>query len=133
MLAGDLDVSFGKVSCPSRSVEISVTNTGEQDRSYVLRVAGKVRRQEVIPSGSELTSRVVLPEDRSTLITVRTSGQLAGEARRKANCRGSGARTLPVTGERSALGLTGAATALTGGILVWYGLLWPRRRAALFP
>lgn len=42
-------------------------------------------------------------------------------------------QTLPMTGISPAFGYTGLGTAVTGGILAWYGLLWPRRRTGAFP
>lgn len=42
-------------------------------------------------------------------------------------------RTLPMTGISPALAFTAAGTATAGGILTWYGLLWPRRRHPGFP
>jgi hypothetical protein len=37
-----------------------------------------------------------------------------------------------MTGISPAFGYTGLGTAVTGGILAWYALLWPRRRTAAF-
>ncbi len=42
-------------------------------------------------------------------------------------------QTLPMTGISPALAFTAAGTAASGGILTWYGLLWPRRRHPGFP
>ncbi|MEO3786435.1 hypothetical protein ABGB12_24180 [Actinocorallia sp. B10E7] len=53
---------------------------------------------------------------------------LAGATR-----KGMRERRLPMTGMSPALAFTAAATAATGGILTWYGLLWPRRRHPAFP
>jgi len=41
--------------------------------------------------------------------------------------------TLPMTGISPALAFTAAGTAAAGGILTWYGLLWPGRRHPGFP
>ncbi|WP_344449127.1 hypothetical protein [Actinocorallia aurantiaca] len=61
-------------------------------------------------------------------------------AKRKKKNVSAGARwrreqpqTLPMTGISPALAFTAAGTAASGGILTWYGLLWPRRRHPAFP
>lgn len=55
----------------------------------------------------------------------------AREARRRA-WRRTQPETLPMTGISPAFGYTGLGTAITGGVLAWYALLWPRRRTTAF-
>jgi acetyl/propionyl-CoA carboxylase alpha subunit len=140
-----LDVSVGGVSCPSRTVVASIANTGADDESYELLVAGKVQRREVVLSDSSVTSAVPLKEDRRTTITIRSGKTVLASVTRTANCAKSrkhpaghgharsGGKTLPMTGTGTSLAVTSGATILTGALLTWYGLLWPGRRQRLFP
>ncbi|GAA3232852.1 LPXTG cell wall anchor domain-containing protein [Actinocorallia longicatena] len=136
---GDLDAGVGAVRCPSRTVVVTVTNAGDSDESYSLIVGGRTVRTEVIIGDSTLRSTVELAEDRRTRIRVRALGTDVTSTVRTANCRrahGQGhgkTRTLPKTGTGTSLAVTSGATILTGALLSWYGLLWPRRRPTLFP
>jgi hypothetical protein len=136
--------TIGSVSCPDRTVNVRLRNTGTQSEDYSIEknddtaaVPGK------IGPGTTRTVAVKLREDRSTRVTVNWANKRIESGTVKANCKKAGAGApsetppskLPHTGPDAVLwarAATGVAIILTGVIIFWYGGIWPRRREQMF-
>ncbi|WP_433328021.1 hypothetical protein [Spirillospora sp. CA-294931] len=140
-----LTVTIGGVSCPGRTVEVKVANTGKGTEDYSVErnddsaaVAGR------IGPGATRTSRITLREDRRTRVTVSWKNDPVKNRTLKANCKKAAATPepsetpgdLPHTGADDAVlwarAATGGAAMITGAIIFWYGGIWPRRRDKIF-
>ncbi|MES9536019.1 hypothetical protein [Actinomadura sp. NPDC000600] len=141
--AQPVTATIGSVSCPDRTVNVKVRNTGTQTEDFSIEknddsaaVPGK------IGPGATRTVAVKLREDRRTRITVRWANRQIESATVKANCKKAGGAPhetppgkLPHTGPDTVLwarAATGVAIILTGAIIFWYGGIWPRRREQIF-
>ncbi|MEU8308633.1 hypothetical protein AB0C84_34235 [Actinomadura sp. NPDC048955] len=142
--ARPVTATIGSVSCPDRTVNVKVRNTGTQTEDFSVEknddtaaVPGK------IGPGTTRTVAVKLREDRSTRITVRWANRQIGSTAAKANCKKAGGAApretppgkLPHTGPDTVLwarAVTGIAVILTGAIIFWWGGTWPRRREHMF-
>ncbi|NDU71175.1 hypothetical protein GWI34_00845 [Actinomadura sp. DSM 109109] len=142
--ARPVTATIGSVSCPDRTVNVKVSNTGTRTEDFSVEknddtaaVPGK------IGPGTTRTVAVKLREDRSTRVTVRWANRQIESAPLKANCRkAAGAAPsetppgkLPHTGPDTVLwarAVTGVAVILTGAIIFWWGGTWPRRRDQMF-
>ncbi|WP_089310050.1 hypothetical protein [Actinomadura mexicana] len=142
--ARPVTATVGSVSCPDRTVNVRVRNTGTQTEDFSIEknddtaaVPGK------IGPGTTRTVAVKLREDRRTRITVRWANRQIQSAAAKANCKKAGVAApretppgkLPHTGPDTVLwarAATGVAVILTGAIIFWWGGTWPRRREQMF-
>ncbi|MEV0661104.1 hypothetical protein ACIBI3_09910 [Actinomadura luteofluorescens] len=142
--ARPVTATIGSVSCPDRTVNVSVRNTGTQTEDFSVEknddtaaVPGK------IGPGTTRTVAVKLREDRGTRITVRWANRQIESTAIKANCKKAGGAApretppgkLPHTGPDTVLwarAVTGVAVILTGAIIFWWGGTWPRRREHMF-
>ncbi|MGI5207181.1 hypothetical protein ACQEU6_37095 [Spirillospora sp. CA-108201] len=142
--ARPVTATIGSVSCPDRTVNVRLRNTGTQTEDFSVEknddtaaVPGK------IGPGTTRTVAVKLREDRSTRITVRWANRQIESTAAKANCKKAGAAApretppgkLPHTGPDTVLwarAATGVAVILTGAIIFWWGGTWPRRREHMF-
>ncbi|TDD36167.1 hypothetical protein E1287_11625 [Actinomadura sp. KC06] len=141
--------SVGSVSCPARTVNVTVRNTGDKTEDFAIEknddtaaIPGQIR-----PDSSR-TVAVRLREDRRTRITVNWANKRIQTKTVTANCEKAGGgpgatpkptRTppdeLPNTGPDDLLwarAATGVGIILTGAIIFWYGGIWPRRRDQVF-
>ncbi|MEV4004684.1 hypothetical protein [Actinomadura sp. NPDC049753] len=142
--ARPVTATIGSVSCPDRTVNVRVRNTGTQTEDFSVEknddtaaVPGK------IGPGTTRTVAVKLREDRSTRVTVRWANRQIESTAVKANCKKAGGAApretppgkLPHTGPDTVLwarAVTGVAVILTGAIIFWWGGTWPRRREQVF-
>jgi hypothetical protein len=136
--------SIGSVSCPGRTVHVTIRNTGTQTEDFsVERDDGGAAEPGQIRPGTTRTVSVKLREDRRTDLTVTWANKRIEAKTVKANCTkaGAGAPTgtppsnLPHTGPDTVLwarAATGVGIILTGAIIFWYGGIWPRRREKMF-
>ncbi|WP_433474105.1 hypothetical protein ACQPZP_35830 [Spirillospora sp. CA-142024] len=143
--ARPVTATIGSVSCPARTVNVRVRNTGTRSEDFSIEknddtaaIPGK------IGPGTTRTVAVELREDRSTRVTVNWANKRIQSDTVKANCKkaGGGAAPsetppgkLPHTGPDAVLwarAATGGAVILTGVIIFWYGGIWPRRRERMF-
>ncbi|TDB92006.1 hypothetical protein [Actinomadura sp. 7K534] len=145
--AAPVTASIGsQVSCPARTVQVTVRNTGKRTEDFgVEKNDDTAAIPGEIPANSTRTVAVKLREDRTTRVTVNWANKRIGSATVKADCEKAGAapaptktppEELPNTGPDTVLwarGATGAAIILTGAIIFWYGGIWPRRREQVFP
>ncbi|MBW8483856.1 hypothetical protein [Actinomadura parmotrematis] len=132
-----LTASIGRVSCPSRQVPVVVVNGTDRALGYDLYSGYDLVRTEQVPSNRTIDGRVQLAEDEPTMLTVRSGGATIASARRTANCRAGsggagGARAegpssrLPHTGPGLNAGvLTALGGLAAGGVLLFWGRLWP--------
>ncbi|GAA0579399.1 hypothetical protein [Actinomadura livida] len=144
--AAPVTASIGsQVSCPARTVQVTVRNTGKRTEDFGIEKNDDTAAiPGEIPANSTRTVAVKLREDRTTRVTVNWANKRIGSATVKANCEKAGAapaptktppEELPNTGPDTVLwarGATGAAIILTGAIIFWYGGIWPRRREQVF-
>ncbi|MCP9953657.1 hypothetical protein [Actinomadura madurae] len=135
--------SIGAVSCPDRTVNVRIRNTGTKNEDYSIE---KNDDTAAIPGtigpGATRTVAVKLREDRGTRVTVRWANRQIESDTLRANCKKAGAapsetppNELPNTGPDAVLwarAATGGAIILTGAIIFWYGGIWPRRREKIF-
>ncbi|WP_141581847.1 hypothetical protein [Actinomadura sp. WMMA1423] len=141
--ARPVTATIGPVSCPDRTVNVRIRNTGTQTEDFSIEknddtatVPGK------IGPGATRTVAVKLREDRRTRITVRWANRQIESTTVKADCRKAGGAPhetppgkLPHTGPDTVLwarAVTGVAVILTGAIIFWWGGTWPRRREQIF-
>lgn len=142
--AQPVTASIGSVSCPARTVNVTIRNTGTKTEDFGIEknddtaaIPGEIR-----PKSTRKVA-VKLREDRATRITVNWANKRIESETVKANCKKAGAAPtetpptkLPHTGPDAVLwarGATGVAIILTGAIIFWYGGIWPRRREQIFP
>ncbi|TDB84839.1 hypothetical protein E1264_23235 [Actinomadura sp. KC216] len=143
--------TFGAVSCPARTVTVTVRNTSDKTIDFAIEkdddtaaIPGQIRPD------STRTVAIKLREDRRTRITVNWANKRIVARSFTANCKksGGGAGTtptptptrtppekLPHTGPDDvvwARAATGVGIILTGAIIFWYGGIWPRRREQVF-
>src|SRR5690606_764 len=139
-----LTASIGsRVSCPDRTVRVTVRNTGDRTEDFgIEKDDGTAAVPGQIPANSTRTVSVRLRGDRTTRVTVNWANKRIESATVKANCEKAGAapakppEELPHTGPDAVLwarAATGVAVILTGAIIFWYGGIWPRRRDRVFP
>lgn len=144
--ARPVTASVGTVSCPARTVNVTVRNTGAQSEDFGIEknddtaaIPGEIR-----PKATR-TVAVKLREDRATRVTVNWANKRIETRTVKANCKKAGAEpapsktppptSLPHTGPDTMLwarAATGVGVILTGAIIFWYGGIWPRRRDQVF-
>lgn len=135
--------SIGAVSCPGRTVNVRIRNTGTQTEDFSIeRDDGGAAIPGQIRPGNTRTIQVRLREDRRTALIVTWANKRIEAQAVKANCKKAGAAPsetpparLPHTGPDSAVwarAATGAGIILTGAIIFWYGGIWPRRRERMF-
>ncbi|WP_067797116.1 hypothetical protein [Actinomadura formosensis] len=135
--------SIGAVSCPERTVNVKIRNTGTQTEDFSIeRDDGGAAIPGQIRPNNTRTVPVRLREDRRTALTVTWANKRIESQAVKANCKKAGAAPsetppakLPHTGPDTVLwarAATGAAIVLTGAIIFWYGGIWPRRRERMF-
>ncbi|GAA1777726.1 hypothetical protein GCM10009735_04680 [Actinomadura chokoriensis] len=132
------------MSCPERTVNVKIRNTGTQTEDFsVERDDGGAAEPGQIRPGTTRTVSVKLREDRRTDLAVTWANKRIETKAVKANCKkaGAGAPTetppgnLPHTGPDTVLwarAATGVGIILTGAIIFWYGGIWPRRREKMF-
>lgn len=144
--ARPVTASIGSVSCPARTVNVTVRNTGSQNEDFGIEknddtaaIPGQIR------ANSTRTVAVELREDRRTRVTVNWANKRIETKTVKANCKKAEAAPaptknppdkLPHTGPDDVLwarAATGVGIVLTGAIIFWYGGIWPRRRDRVFP
>lgn len=142
--ARPVTASIGAVSCPERTVNVKIRNTGTQTEDFsVERDDGGAAEPGQIRPGTTRTVSVKLREDRRTGLAVTWANKRIETKTVKANCKkaGAGAPTetppsnLPHTGPDTVLwarAATGVGIILTGAIIFWYGGIWPRRREKMF-
>jgi hypothetical protein len=114
-------------------VTIKVSNVGGQAEDYTVEQDGTPTVADRIGSGASRTTKITLKENQSASVTVMWRDQTLKSATRKADCTKSAPQeNLPHTGPDSAATYakvaTGVAAMITGGIIFWYGGIWPRRR-----
>lgn len=149
-----LAVAIGRVRCPARQVAVTVTNGTSRAESYTLRANGRFVREELVSPDRVIKGLAQLKEDTPTTLSVSAGGRTIASAERTADCRksstapapapnrpdepgnpnkpdgsnrASGSK-LPHTGggaETFAKAATGLATITTGGLLIFWGRLWP--------
>ncbi|MFA1540025.1 hypothetical protein [Actinomadura monticuli] len=136
--------SIGSVSCPERTVNVKIRNTGTQTEDFSIeRDDGGAAIPGQIRPNNTRTISVKLREDRRTDLAVTWANKRIEAKTVKANCTkaGTGAPTetppsnLPHTGPDTVLwarAATGVGIILTGVIIFWYGGVWPRRREHMF-
>ena len=142
--ASAVTASIGSVSCPERTVNVKIRNTGTRSEDYsVERDDGGAAIPGQIGAGTTRTVPVKLREDRRTDLAVTWANKSIDTKTVRANCTkaGAGAPTetpptsLPHTGPDTVLwarAATGVGIVLTGAIIFWYGGIWPRRREKMF-
>lgn len=150
--AGDskspLTVRIGTLDCKRSSISLTITNGGSPPKSDTYTVKADkqvVDSQELDPGDDPETERVSVPRGESVRIAV--TSQLSNEQiffkEVKNNCRRSQpdryrdrdrdygyGRRLPYTGPPADLMgklATAGGLVLTGGIVWWYGSIWPRQ------
>ena len=138
--AQPMTASIGAASCPSRTVNVTLRNTGSKSEDFGIEknddsaaIPGEIRAK------STRTVAVKLREDRPTRVTVTWANKRLGTKTVKANCKHAGAAPaptkLPHTGPDTvvwARAATGVGIILTGAVIFWYGGIWPRRRDQVF-
>ncbi|MDL4821857.1 hypothetical protein [Actinomadura opuntiae] len=135
--------SIGSVSCPSRSVRVTIRNTGTQREDFtVVKNDESATVPGTVAAHDSRTLTVKLEEDRRTLVQVDWANQRLESRTLKANCKHAGAapnktapNKLPHTGPDTVLwarAATGVGVMLTGVVIFWYGGIWPRRREQIF-
>lgn len=149
-VADPLSVNIGSVSCPGRTVRVTVANTSSSPQDYTVETDdGSASRGGTVPARGSRTTVMTLREDRRTRISVTWRNEPVREERHTANCvrpspsEESGPTEepeptrspdrLPRTGPDSAMWArtaTGVGALVTGLIVFWYGGIWPRRRDA---
>ncbi|MEU5877612.1 hypothetical protein [Spirillospora sp. NPDC047279] len=136
--AQPLTAEIGSVTCPGRTVRVTIRNKGAQTEDYAIeRNDGSASAPGTITAGSTKTVSVTLREDRATRIEVTRANDTVLVRTRTANCRTAPPpEALPETGADDtvlwARAVTGGAAMLTGVIIFWYGGIWPRRRENVF-
>jgi len=142
--ARPVTASIGPVSCPERTVNVKVRNTGTQTEDFSIeRDDGGAAIPGQIRPNNTRTLSVELREDRGTDLTVTWANRRIESKSVKANCKKAGAgapretppSNLPHTGPDTVLwarAATGVGIILTGVIIFWYGGIWPRRREQMF-
>lgn len=142
--ARPVTASIGSVSCPERTVNVKVRNTGTKAEDFSIeRDDGGAAVPGQIRPNNTRTVAIELREDRRTDLTVTWANKRIDAKTVKANCKkaGAGAPTetppgnLPHTGPDTVLwarAATGVGIILTGVIIFWYGGIWPRRRDKMF-
>ncbi|RAY15788.1 hypothetical protein DPM19_08425 [Actinomadura craniellae] len=144
--ARPLQVSIGAVRCPGRMVAVTVRNIGPRTEDYAIEQNGSATIADRIAPGASRTRQVELTEGRATNITVTWKNAPVRSAGRTANCAGDDPapppgndppedrlpHTGPEDGVLTARIATGVAAMITGGIILWWGGLWPRRRERIF-
>ncbi|REE98626.1 hypothetical protein [Thermomonospora umbrina] len=140
-----LTVSIGRVSCPDRTIRVTIRNRTRIVHDFTLETDGSTApKGDRIAAGQSRTVELTLREDRRTRVTVTWRNEPVVTVTRTANCRSrspvagdpSPDDRLPHTGADSdvlwARAATGLAAMVTGVIIVWYGGVWPRRREQVF-
>ncbi|GAA2163451.1 hypothetical protein GCM10009727_79860 [Actinomadura napierensis] len=131
------------MSCPARSVRITIRNTGTQSEDYtVVKNDDSATVPGTVAPHDSKTVKVELKEDRRTLVQVDWANKRIESRTLKANCKHAGAAPnkttpskLPHTGPDTVLwarAATGVGVMLTGVVIFWYGGIWPRRREQVF-
>ncbi|RSN57715.1 hypothetical protein [Actinomadura sp. WAC 06369] len=133
-----LTAEIGSVSCPGRTVPVRVRNTGSRPADFSIE---KNDDTAAIPGrlggGESRTVDVEVREDRRTRVQVAWANERVASETVEANCAGAGApgdgpSELPYTGQDDgvlwARGATALAALVTGGVIFWYGGVWPRRK-----
>lgn len=140
-----LEITIGKAVCPARTVTVTIRNTGSRTEDYTVET-GKAAQTVADRIEPGLTRRhaLKLTEDLRTRVVVTWHNEPALQRTRTADCKGAGGpspddspeESLPHTGPEDGLLwarlITGGAAMLTGGIIFWYGGIWPRRRDPIF-
>lgn len=141
-----LTVSLGKLDCRWNSITVKITNTGSPPKSDTYTVKADkvvVDSQELDPGDDPETEKVQVP--RGDTVKISVTSQLSSEQiffdkvtnkcrqpyrrDRRDNDYGYG-RRLPYTGPPADfMGklATAGGLLLTGGIVWWYGSIWPRQ------
>ncbi|WP_433140878.1 hypothetical protein ACQPZ8_42545 [Actinomadura nitritigenes] len=138
-----VSATIGSVSCPSRSVRVTVRNTGTQREDFtVLKNDDSATVPATVSPHDSKTVTVELKEDRRTLVQVDWANKQIETRSLTANCKHAGAAPhktaptkLPHTGPDTVLwarAATGVGVMLTGVVIFWYGGIWPRRRDQVF-
>ncbi|MCP2334948.1 hypothetical protein [Actinomadura rupiterrae] len=140
--AEPLVVTFSSVSCPGRTVSVTVRNESTQEQSYSIeRDDNSTPVTAKVGAGATRTSSLRMKQGRRTLVVVNDAAhRLVKQKSIKANCAAASPTEtptkLPHTGADSAMiwarVATGAGALLTGAIILWYGGIWPRRRDPMF-
>jgi hypothetical protein len=138
-----LKVTYSKVDCPKRLVTVKVVNNDlVTTQGYSIVRDGSIFLADQLGPKASRTSEMTLKEDKSTTVRVTQDGTAKATHVYKANCAAAApgrsaspsqrTRTLPYTGnDRSVMVArlaTGGAALLTGGIILWWGGLWPSRK-----
>ncbi|GAA3232858.1 hypothetical protein [Actinocorallia longicatena] len=141
-----LKVAFGKVDCPARLVTIKVVNEDPATtQGYSIVRDGSIVLADQLGPKASRSSELTLKEDKATSIRITQDGKAKATHTYKANCKAAPSKsaaeeeparkrptTLPKTGNDDTVMFariaTGAASMLTGAIVLWWGGLWPRRK-----
>lgn len=132
----DVDVDR-KAGCPQSTVAVTLSaeEGGGEPRFTIYRNGDRITDGVVSP-GKTRTERIYVRPGRSARIKVTISGQGTSTFTTKSTCRGMKIhrgghlpRTGPATDLMAKLATAGGLL-LTGGIIWWYGSVWPRRTPA---
>ncbi|MDX6743698.1 hypothetical protein [Actinocorallia sp. A-T 12471] len=136
-------MAFGKIDCPSKEITVRVTNDGADSQGYSITRNGSVVLADRLGAAASRSSEIALAEDKNVIVRVTQDGETVKSRTYKLNCVKGGAapasekpERLPETGSGTgtlvARLATGAASIITGAIILWWGGLWPRRREGMF-
>ncbi|WP_148086220.1 hypothetical protein [Actinocorallia herbida] len=131
------------MDCPAKDITVRVTNEGAESQGYSITKNGGLVLADRLGAAASRTSEVRLTEDKNVVVRVTQDGKTIKSRTYKLNCaKGGGAKPsekperLPETGADSstlvARVATGAASIITGAIILWWGGLWPRRKEGMF-
>ncbi|WP_460306568.1 hypothetical protein [Actinocorallia aurea] len=140
--AGGLVVVFGDIDCPAKDVKVRVTNEGAGSEGYSITRNGGLVLADRLGEAASRTSEIDLAEDKNVVVRVTQDGKTVKSHTYKLNCVKGAVKSsekperLPETGSGSGTLIarlaTGAASIVTGAIILWWGGLWPRRREGMF-
>ncbi|MCD0451379.1 hypothetical protein LO762_19555 [Actinocorallia sp. API 0066] len=135
-------MAFGRTDCPAKDVTVKVTNEGAASQGYSITRNGELVLADRLGANASRTSEVTLAEDKTVIVRVTQDGETVKSRSYKLNCvKGAATPTarperLPETGSDTGTLIarlaTGAASIVTGAIILWWGGLWPRRREGMF-
>ncbi|WP_106397769.1 hypothetical protein [Actinocorallia populi] len=126
---------------------MKVTNDTGTGQGYAITRNGSIVLADQLGPNASRTSSVALSEDRRVVVRVTQDGRPVDGRTYRLDCRkaaagdgpaepGTDADRLPHTGADDTVMIariaTGAASMITGAIILWWGGLWPRRRENVF-